>query len=205
MDKQDGLSYPTSFTLHKPPPSVNFEDLLSDSDPRWVQFVFPYSQESYLKGGTQLRWFTRADGANDPSIIDFWFTPLADNEKFTTEMLGSIADQWGCVSDNFHPEGIWTTAYMAAGHKIGDPTWGSDMSKRPVGMSTFSNSLQIMKRLPPEGVRWLYLRGQTKMIQSGRLSSEILVFDHDMDLVVVSQQVNFFAGGRRFAKKDTRL
>lgn len=205
MDTEEGLSYLTSFVLQQPPPPANFTDLLNDCDPQWATFIFPWSQCSYLRAGTQLQWFTPTKGAANPSIIDIWFAPLSPDETFTTEMVGSLADQWGCLSDNMHPFSVWSTEYMAAATKAQDLTLGTDLSQSPVGLHTSSISIQFKKNLPPEGVKWLFVRAQAKRIQNGRSDVEVIVLDEGGDLVAVSLQTVFFATGARFAKKAEKL
>ncbi|KAL6719968.1 hypothetical protein ACLMJK_001889 [Lecanora helva] len=205
MEAEQGLSYPTSFKLQYPPPKAKFENLLNDCDPHWASLRIPWSPNSYLKAGTQLCWFTPAKGSDNPSVIDIWFTPLSPDETFTTEMVGSIADHWGCLLDNLHPHSVWSTEYMAAATKERDMTMGTDLSKAPVGFYTSSISMEIKKQLPPEGVRWLFTRAQAKKIYNGRLDMEVLVLDEGDDLIAVSHQTVFFPTGHRFAKKAERL
>ena len=191
--------------MQDPPPPVKLTDLLNDSDPQWASFTFPRSPHSYLKGGSHIRWFTPVNGADHPSIIDIWYTPLSPDETFTTEMVGSVADQWGVLSENLHPHSVWSTEYMAAATKVSDSTLGTNLSLPPVGFHTSSISMQIKKVLPPEGVKWLFVRAQLKKIQNGRFDAEVLVLDQEGDLVAVSQQTVFFATRPRFSGKAEKL
>ena len=205
MNAEEGRSYATNFAMQDPPPPVKFADLLNDSDPRWVSFQLPRVPKSYLLGGSHVRWFTPVMGTTHPSIINVWFTPISPDESFTTEMLGSFADQWGVASDNIHPDSDWTIDHMVAATKAGNATLGTDYSKTPHGFYTSSFSMQIKKALPPEGIKWLFIRAQAKKIQNGRLDAEILILDETRDLVAVSQQTCFFARGPRFKQKSEKL
>lgn len=51
--------------------------------------------------------------------------------------------------------------------------------------TTIFLQLEIKKKLPPEGVRWLYIRLETKVIQNGRQDLQLLCFDEGMDLVAI--------------------
>lgn len=55
--------------------------------------------------------------------------------------------------------------------------------------STINMSVEIKKKLPVEGARWLYLRSEAKRVQNSRMDLEVLVFDGEMDLVAISHQV----------------
>ncbi|GKZ37574.1 hypothetical protein AbraIFM66950_009187 [Aspergillus brasiliensis] len=50
-------------------------------------------------------------------------------------------------------------------------------------------STEIKRKLPPEGVRWLYLRTMCKEILDGRIDMEVLIFDEKMDLIAISHQI----------------
>jgi hypothetical protein len=93
-----------------------------------------------------------------------------------------------------------TLRYNAAQKKArdeGKPNWrelADDGSKTsPSGAMlvhiTMSMFTEIKKKLPAEGVRWLYLRVEAKSIQNGRMDFEVLLFDEAMELVAISNQV----------------
>lgn len=77
----------------------------------------------------------------------------------------------------------------------GKPNWreleldGSMKSITHTVHVTLSMSTEIKRNLPPEGVRWLYLRTEAKIIMSGRMDLEILVCDENMHLIAISQHV----------------
>lgn len=52
-------------------------------------------------------------------------------------------------------------------------------------------SLEIKKVLPPEGVKWLFMRARAKEIKNGRMDAEIFVLDESLELVALSHQVSF--------------
>lgn len=49
-------------------------------------------------------------------------------------------------------------------------------------------SVEIKQRLPVEGVRWLYLRNECKRILNGLMDMGVLLFDENLDLIVISHQ-----------------
>lgn len=74
--------------------------------------------------------------------------------------------------------------------------------------ATLRMSTEVKKRLPVEGVRWLYMRTETKSIVNGRMDLQILMFDEAMELVAVTAQVAQIipaAQKKERAKKETRL
>ena len=89
INSEQGLSLPTDFTLAPSVPVADLNRLLHDPDPRWLSWTYPWSPKSYLKTATHIRWFSPVNGAQHPSIIELWLTPVASTDSFTTEMLGS--------------------------------------------------------------------------------------------------------------------
>lgn len=77
----------------------------------------------------------------------------------------------------------------------GKPNWRElefDGSMKPITQTvnvTLSMSTEIKRNLPPDGVRWLYLRTEAKNITSGRMDLEILLCDENMLLIAISQHV----------------
>ncbi|KAF2865911.1 hypothetical protein BDV95DRAFT_672251 [Massariosphaeria phaeospora] len=69
------------------------------------------------------------------------------------------------------------------------PEDGSKNFKHSLVHATLTMSTEIKKRLPDEGVRWLYLRSKTRSIQNGRMDLQVLLLDEGMDLVAISHQV----------------
>ncbi|RDH31631.1 PKS-like enzyme [Aspergillus welwitschiae] len=50
-------------------------------------------------------------------------------------------------------------------------------------------STDIKQKLPPEGVRWLYLRTECKKIMNGQMDMQVLVFNERMYFIAISRQV----------------
>lgn len=64
---------------------------------------------------------------------------------------------------------------------------------------------EMKKVLPPEGVRWLFLRAQLKKIQNGRLDAEIVVLDEKLEMVAISHQISRIVPGLGFTRKLNKL
>ena len=54
---------------------------------------------------------------------------------------------------------------------------------------TMTMSTEVKRKLPEEGVRWLYLRSEAKSIINGRMDLEVLIFDEGMELIAICNQV----------------
>lgn len=205
LDSEQGLSLPTNFTLTPSVPAADLSRLLDDADPQWLSWKYPWSPKSYLKAATHIRWFSPIDGAQHPSIIDLWLTPVASIDSFTTEMLGSIIDHWAEVLENYRPDSPFTTQRLADATVASDDTVGTDPNAPPFKYSTLSIGFELKKVLPAQGVQWLFLRAQVKKIRNGRLDAEIVVLDEKLELVAISHQVNRIVPGLGFTRKLNKL
>ncbi|KAE8153788.1 thioesterase-like superfamily-domain-containing protein [Aspergillus avenaceus] len=55
--------------------------------------------------------------------------------------------------------------------------------------TTLCSSVEIKKRLPAEGVRWLYLRSELRHVKNSQMDIGSLLFDENMELIAVSHEV----------------
>ena len=205
MDSEKGLSLPTDFTLAPSVPVADLNRLLRDADPQWLSWTYPWSPKSYLKAATHIRWFSPVDGAQHPSIIELWLTPVTSTDTFTTEMLGSIIDHWAEVLENYRSDSPFTSQRLADAAITSDGTIGTDPKAPPFRYTSLSLGLEMKKVLPPEGVQWLFLRAQIKKILNGRLDAEILIWDEKLELVAISHQINRIVPGLGFTRKLNKL
>lgn len=205
ISSEQGLSLPTSFTLTPSVPMADLNRLPNDADPRWLSWTYPWSPKSYLKAATHIRWFSPVDGAQHPSIINLWLTPVASTDSFTTEMLGSIIDHWAEVLENYRSDSPFTSQRLADAAIASDDTVGTDPKAPPFKYVTLSVGLEMKRVLPPEGVQWVFLRAQIKKIENGRLDAEIVILNEKLELVALSHQISRIVPGLGFTRKLSKL
>ena len=89
----------------------------------------------------------------------------------------------------------------------GKPNWrplthdgSKDIVMRTVHVN-LSIATEIKKRLPPEGVRWLYARSQAKSIVNSRLDTQVLLFDEGMELVAIANHANQIIPAKQKSQK----
>ena len=213
LQHQNGLSYPTTWTLFPPPPPANLAQI--DSDPTWLSWTYPWSPSSYLKAASHLRFYSPLHGVDDPSTIDLWLTPLSSTDNFNNEAPGSVVDHWAPLLENYRLEDSdFSTPKLAAraaqveerlgsgsidhgGGRAGERSCWLDGLSPLCTYPTLSMTLNIKKVLPREGVKWLFLRARLKTVENGRLDAEVLVLDEKLELVAISLQVSFYRDGSR--------
>ena len=52
-------------------------------------------------------------------------------------------------------------------------------------------TLEIKKLLPPQGVKWLFMRAQAKDIANGRMDAEVTILNEKLELVALSHHICF--------------
>lgn len=189
-----GLSYPTHYNLNPPPPPTDIAKITNNTDPHWVSCTYPYHPDSLIKASTHLRFVVPIKGPPHPSISDLWLTPIHAEDAFTNEMLGSVIDYWPRMVENYRTGSPYSISGIAArGLRMAEGSRLEDISRqRPQHVyPTLSMSLEIKKVLPPEGVKWLFMRARAKEIKNGRMDAEIAILDEAFELVALSHQVSF--------------
>jgi hypothetical protein len=130
---------------------------------------------------------------------------LWPNEKGIETSLGSIVATlaFSARQDEARTKGNlnWREA-VDDGHL---PEVGAGLFKNAMINVTLSMSTEIKKKLPKEGVRWLYMRTEAKKLEGSRIDMEVLLFDEDLDLVAISHQVAWIVTGVEKTQKSSSL
>ncbi|KAI9713260.1 MAG: hypothetical protein M1820_001247 [Bogoriella megaspora] len=195
----DGYTFKTSWNLAPAPCEASIGHLSTDSDPRWVSYQCPYHPEGFRRVQSYVKFFVPLV-LKDPTYLDQWFTPSDPGDTFSNETIGFVADLSLPILDNFFGkdcsgshEHILEVADQQKRdremgiHRVVDASSGAYESKGMI--MTMSSNIEIKKRLPPDGVKWLFMRAIAKQIKAGRLSMEVILLDENGDLVAVSSQV----------------
>lgn len=199
MSITQGFSFETSWKLDPPPIEASVSALANDADARWISYQTPYHPASFRRVQSYLKYFVPHD-LHEPSIRDQWITPSDAQTTFTNETLGFVTEISFPILDNFYPErstGGQAATVIAGLQQKTDREMGitrvvdasSGSYDAPAMIISLSNTIEIKKRLPAGGVKWLFMRAQAKQIKDGRMSMEVMVFDEGMDLVALSQQL----------------
>ncbi|KAF2653434.1 hypothetical protein K491DRAFT_769452 [Lophiostoma macrostomum CBS 122681] len=156
--------------------------------------------------------------------------PLLPEARWTNDLVHFVLDCSLPIMENFHtsadgqrPLGSveatlkWASLQKEA-RDVGKPDWraleldgsledgyGDKVFKGSFFYGTLSTSTEIKKRLPNEGVRWLYLRTEAKSIINGRMDSQVLLFDEKMELVAISHHAVQILSGAQKTRKVSSL
>ncbi|KAL5356181.1 thioesterase-like superfamily-domain-containing protein [Aspergillus floccosus] len=212
-----GITVSTGWQLTPPPRPVNLDGLSSHSDPDWICYHPAFHTDGFLRAGSYAQIYVPTDGTHSSHYAEQWIAPGWDcspagsssNEaRWTTDMLQFVVDIGLGIPQNLYPtspngplpvgSSAATLEFAAAQKKArdaGETSWrllatdGSTVLHPQLIHFTLSMSTEVKKELPPDGVRWLYLRSEVKSIRNGRMDLEVLLCDQGMELVALSRQV----------------
>ncbi|KAG7004636.1 hypothetical protein G7Y79_00024g055860 [Physcia stellaris] len=126
--------------------------------------------------------------------MDEWITPTSSEDRFTNVNLGFVADQWPQMCENYRPESPHSSQGIVARairSKEGRPAKSDFGWQSPFWYPTLLMSIEFKKLLPPQGVKWLFVRARAKQIRDGRMDVEVTILDEDSELVALSNHVCF--------------
>ncbi|OTA22056.1 hypothetical protein BTJ68_14965 [Hortaea werneckii EXF-2000] len=127
-------------------------------------------------------------GQHEFSIVDMWTCLKEPSSRFTNESLGFVADMFPQIIEN-HTLGF--DCYSVEFERQNSKEEQKKLMKGKATMwyPTLLLNLDVKKALPAEGVKFLFVRVQSKMIKNGRYDLEIIIKDAGGDLVALSHHV----------------
>ena len=197
FDTIRGVSLNTGWTLSPKPAPASIELLGRDSDPGWVSYQCPWHPEGFRRPQSYIKFFVPLE-LRDPGFRDSWITPSDPAFAFKNEHLGFIGDMTLPILDNFcdgvgsHTSTIALCLEQKRDRQNGTvPVADAESAAyaTPLTSVTLSLNMEIKKKLPAEGTRWLFSRCRAREIRNGRMDNEIMVLDRHEQLVAIVQQV----------------
>ncbi len=136
-------------------------------------------------------------GQPSKSRADEWLRLSSPTERWTNASLGYVCDAWPLPVDAYVHD---TNPYNSGSQSMGD--------KKPAKMwyPTLLLNLDIKKALPEEGVEWLFVRVDTKVIKNGRMDLDVLICDENGEILAVSNHVAFaVTSERNIAPRNNKI
>ncbi|KXL44154.1 hypothetical protein M433DRAFT_68665 [Acidomyces richmondensis BFW] len=211
IDTEKGVSFDTHWEIHPQPLPVDISKLDSDTDELWGERKeWPFSD--FRKATRQIRaWFPRR-GQYSPAIVDQWICLRDPGDRWTNESIGFVVDTFPQIVEVFALDGLDAYGIDFEEKHSQDEQKLLMKGKAKMWYPTLLLNLELKKSLPAEGLRYLYVRLQCKMIKNGRYDLELLVKDPLGDLVALSHHVVLavssdrnLASRRKPANPDSKL
>lgn len=187
---ETGVSLPTGWSLHPPPPAVDLAKLGQGKDKHWTELTnMPFA--SFRKASNRMRFFFPRQGQHLKSLVDEWLC-FRDGARFTNESLGYVVDMWPQIVEFYRHS---DDPYDVRDEKVDESRKTAEY--KPFWYPTLLLNLDVKKALPEEGVEWLFARVRAKQIKNGRLDLEVVVLDKEGDVVALSHHVSFVLSAER--------
>ncbi|KAK5134293.1 hypothetical protein LTR08_006722 [Meristemomyces frigidus] len=188
LNDEAGASFPTGWEIQPKPPPVDVSKLDADADALWGERkVWPFVD--FRKATTQIRaWFPRK-GQHSHAIVDQWLCLRDPSDRFTNESLGFVADLFPQIIESYALGGVDTYSIDFEKKHSHDEQKRLMKGGAKMWYPTLLLNLDVKKALPAEGVRFLFVRLQAKIIKNGRYDLELIVKDAGGDVVALSHHV----------------
>ncbi|EAW11809.1 thioesterase family protein [Aspergillus clavatus NRRL 1] len=194
-----GMSAPTKWTLlpaaipgSGPEGRVDLQALgTSGRDEQWVRLAAPFPL--FRRATQHVEFFGPDPALGKPRVVDQWarFRPGGNTQgRWTDEAVAFLADMFPMVLDGFD------TAATEGGGEAKDTATQKGPQAR-YWYPTVTLNIDFKKRLPADGVEWLYSRVQTRSVRNGRMDLDVTVLDAQGEVVALSNQVGLIVDASR--------
>ncbi|KAL0571006.1 hypothetical protein V5O48_010953 [Marasmius crinis-equi] len=198
FDKPVGPTLSTDWNLHPTPqPVPNFDKVLGyQPDEHWLPAhlageVIPFTRRMLV--------LNPRDGFPIDGICDAWYTFLG-KERMDATHLALMADYIPSMSDTLLNNGglydarnTFRQVAQWAEKNPGVPAELTNTLKDAMQASIFGYTLtldiEFKRRLPKEGLQWIFQRAATRMLRDGRMDLDVTICDERMELLCLSRQV----------------
>ncbi|KAI5289021.1 hypothetical protein KEM54_004558 [Ascosphaera aggregata] len=193
FSNEEGPTYnfPIQLLPHgNPLPTPNFELLdLKKTDGNWVEYT-PHHAHSTAASATKQ--------------VEFFVPDTGENRYHTLSSQG-LALEWA----RFKPYGRlanWTETSVCSLIDHFPAIIGGWLETDAFWFPTVLMNVVMKKKLPAEGVEWLYLQAQVRKVQNGRFDVDVVILDRQGEIVALSNQVALMLPvSRNLAGRETKL
>lgn len=187
-----------------PSPLPDFAALKTSKtgDGFWEEQTTPPS--GALRSMHNWRFFLPQSGPLQPGVVDMWVC-RSNGERILQGGLPYLVDSF--------PYNIHTylmspdlRALLETTRKDGGDAKAKDMHQRNeqragLWYPTIVMNLEVKTAIPEEGLEWVAVRVQSKLIKDGKFDTDVMVRDKDGEVVALSQQVSMIVSMERNTAK----
>ncbi|RYP74382.1 hypothetical protein DL771_003049 [Monosporascus sp. 5C6A] len=201
-----GPTAASAWRLRPPPPPVpDFEAVLARRpDAHWLP--------AHVTG--EIIPFTRRELVLNPrrgfpvdGICDAWNTFLG-GERMDATYLALMTDCIPSLSDTLLRNGGLYDVHRTfpqieqwAKENPGVPAELTNSLKEAMQTPLFNNTvtldIEFKRKLPKNGVQWIFTRAESRMLEGGRLDIDVTICDENMDLLCIARQAVLVLDAKR--------
>ncbi|KAJ5465268.1 uncharacterized protein N7458_000954 [Penicillium daleae] len=212
-EAEGGPSIAGPWSLYPPPApgsladgSINFPALLEDcADGQWMRHTF----SPVLKATKQLEIYGPRSqhpatlGSRMKRAVDQWarFCPEGQTTaRWSNEAVMFLVDMFPAASDRMCAMEISRLSSLGL---LGDTGMKVRSFEKVFWYPTVTMTIDLKRRLPPEGVEWLHSRVTTKMVRGSRGDLDVVVLDQRGEIVALATQVALVVdASRNFSRRS---
>lgn len=202
-----GLSIDKVFRLSPPPAPVDLVKLEQNIDRNWIRYHIPYNKNSGAIPETH--WYRHFDrnGPSDPRVHDCWWCFADPDSRICNSIIPYLADIHLRMVYNFEETSDFSYAAMVrrAERSVNGSVRQEDLEEVVMTLwpATQSIHLEIVRQLPPAGIKWVFQRAEAKAMNEGKLVVEVTILDEKMELIAIGQTVDLIIPARSRVKDGT--
>ncbi|KAK2616060.1 hypothetical protein N8I77_002771 [Diaporthe amygdali] len=198
FDKSLGPTVPTDWTLSPPPkPKPDFDRILAHKpEENWIPAILDGEIIPITRSIVGL--LPRA-GHLVNGICDFW-NIYTDNERMDATDIALMTDIIPSMSDTLMRNGGLYEAHEYHRRVLervekdpGVPALMTNSLAEGMQASTFNSTVTLdmmfTRRLPDEGLRSIFNRTATRVLQDGRMDVDVTICNEDMEPICISRQL----------------
>ena len=179
-----------------PPPVPDFNAVETHKpDAHWLPVTL--TDEIFPVLGRQVSLIPRGGFPID-GICDCWYS-FQNNERMDAPYLTMMTDCIPPMSDTLLRNGsfydvhrmsrdieAWAKKHPGVPAKL---THTLEAAMRvPILNHTVTLNIEFKRRLPEEGLRWIFSRAESRMLQGGRMDLDVTICDQNLNLLCIARQ-----------------
>lgn len=151
------------------------------------------------------RFFLPRGGPLEPGVVDMWVC-RSNGERVRQAALPYVVDSFPYSLHTFLMSPELRAMLAAPREKAGgdakvEETHQRNEQRAGLWFPTVVMNLEVKTALPEEGLEWLAVRVQSKLIKDGKFDTDVLVRDQDGEVVALAQQVSMILSMERNTAK----
>ncbi|KAI9042222.1 thioesterase family protein [Aspergillus affinis] len=160
-------------------------------DGEWTRIAAPFPK--FRRATQQVEMYGPDPALGRRPVVDQWaqFRPNGDREaRWTNEAAVYLTDMFPMALN-----GLDAMASEAQSAGTQATHW----------YPTVTLNIDLKKRLPPQGVEWLYSRIHTKVVRDGRTDIDVVILDEQGEVVALGTQVGLVLSASRNVGQRSKM
>lgn len=195
---ETGWEVSPAAALPKPMPDFTALNTPKDGDGFWEEQKTPPGK--MFRSLQNWRFFLPRSGTIEPGVVDMWVC-RSNREPVSQAGLAYLVDSFPY---NIHmylmsPEmrSLLQTPREGSGDERVENAHKKNEQRADLWFPTVVMNLEVKTAMPEEGLDWVAVRVQSKLIKEGKFDTDVMVRDKSGEVIALSQQVSMIVSMER--------